>query len=185
MSRQELHVALDALSAAHGTGELMQAMRTVQRQVRRVRAIEGKVIGRLASAYLEAIELRDRLQADGMSGPALDAGLEGVLRQYWPFTRTWKYLCQDCDDTGLQLFHCRRGQRCNGISTRTDGPRDTHLHYRRLCASDPDADYEHDYGEPCLCTRGERFRGKPKPDPSAFADAGKTSTPRGWSRMGR
>lgn len=173
MSRAELSAALDALAQAHGSSELAAAFRGVQRHVRNVRRGDAKVHGRLSTAIIEAWDLRKKLKADGLSGAELDKGLEAVLRDFWPFTREWKFICADCHDSGFQVYVCRRGQRCSGISTRTDGPRETALHHRRICATNPESDYEHEYGQACFCARGERFRAKPKPEASDFTDAGK------------
>lgn len=113
----------------------------------------------LARVIEEALQQRAKLVADGKQTPCeIAKSFEQVVRQVWPFTRAWNYLCEDCSDTGLFVWTCKKGQRCNGISTRTDGPKEKPGKYRRLCAKDPDSDYEHTLGEPCSCVAGDRFR---------------------------
>lgn len=113
----------------------------------------------LSTVIEEALKARARLIADGKLSPAdIAKSFEAVVRQVWPFTRVWKYACDDCQDTGLFIWTCKRGQRCDGLSARTDGPKEKPGKYRRLCAKDPDSDYTHDIGEPCSCAAGVRFR---------------------------
>lgn len=180
MSRDDLYTALDALSAAHGARELASAMRSVQRSVQLRRADFQKKYGPMTTAIMEAWDLRVKMKAAGTPDAELDAGVEGVLRQAWLRDRQepWKFLCELCNDTGLQMFVCRTGQRCPGRSSRDGG------NYRLLCATNPTSEYTHDYGLPCVCERGARFRSTPK-QPADYSEVGKpTKKPGGFSRFG-
>jgi hypothetical protein len=176
---------LDALAAADTPDALRAAHRKAKRSVLAFRKRAQKM-GPLAKAYTAAVEVWDALNANGATFDERAAGLELVLRQHWPFTREWKYLCKGCDDSGLVIERCRRGARCDGISTRSDDPHGTPGKYRRLCAQFPDSEYEHDYGTPCWCAAGARFRDPGPPRPEDFAQAGKSKPKRdGFSRLGR
>ena len=153
MSREDLSVALAKLSEAHGASELARAFGAVQRKVRTMRAVEGKVIGRLAGAVTEALQIRDEMKAGGASPEQLHASLEAVIRDVWPKGRSepW-HSCGTCSDYGLEMHDCPGDAACG--RPRKHAP--------------------HDYGTPCWCEKGRRFREKPKPEPSEFTDAGKT-----------
>ncbi len=115
--------------------------------------------GELARAVLGAVKIRRQMRDDGASVEECDKYLEGVLRASWPKGRveTWHYMCQECRDTGLVMHECTPTNRCDGISTRVDHPKDKPGKYQRLCVRDPT--YSHDYGVPChYCERGSRFR---------------------------
>jgi len=165
--------ALDQLAHAQTPAELAAAHRAVSTAVRATRRRKAKTFGRLASAYGEALEILDAQRAAGVPFEERIKGLEGLLRGVWPQTRPWHYACEACADTGLVLSVCRAGARCPGMSTR-DGKA-----YRRLCASDPESAYTHDFGRPCSCATGARFREKAKPTPEDFTAAGK------MTRVGR
>lgn len=153
----------------------------LRKSVRRKRKDAHKAEGKLGAAFVEAMKILDAQKAAGV--PFLDRirGLEQVLRHVWPQTREWHYLCEQCRDSGLVMHVCRKGARCDGISTRIDSPGARPGKYRRLCAQDPQSDYEHDYGTPCACDRGRRFREGPKPGPEDFTAAGKSKP----TRIGR
>lgn len=132
----------------------------------------------------EALRLRDLDRQAGASEAQQASQLEQIIRRVWPFTREWKYVCRSCDDTGLVMKICRAGDRCNGISTRTDGPKETPGKYRRLCTRDTEGTYTHDYGEPCFCSAGSRFRSAPPSEFDPVAVAAKTpkKQPTRWGR---
>lgn len=100
-------------------------------------------------------EIREELRRQGASPQALAQATENVVRDTWPFTREWKYLCPICDDTGLKL---------SLEATRVYGELPVWI------------------GRPCSCSRGERFRDRPKAEQD-FTAAGKT--PRQPTRFGR
>jgi hypothetical protein len=126
--------------------------------------------GGLAETLTEAIRLRERARNEGATEAELDATMERTLRAAWPQVREWKYLCSACQDTGLVTKLCRRGDRCNGTSSRADTPHDPPGKYQRLCAMEPLSDYQHEYGTPCTCAKGHRFRQTPKGRPEDFTD---------------
>ncbi len=114
----------------------------------------------LVATIKEAVRLVDVQRKAGESPEAVAAYLERVVRASWPFTREWKYLCDRCDDVGLVMHDCPK------LSC---GRRNLHL--------------PHTWGEPCWCAAGQKFKGKPKPEPEDFSAAGKTKRPP--SRFGR
>lgn len=121
---------------------------------------------KLSRVIDEALTERARLMADGtLSAKDIAAAFEAVVRQVWPKGRAepWEYTCRHCLDTGGELFTCRKGARCQGTSTRTDGPHEKPGKYQRLCKQHPDSDETHEYRMPCLaCHQGSRFREAPK-----------------------
>lgn len=108
----------------------------------------------LVQTFREAMRLWDAQKADGVPFADRVTGLAKSLRQAWPKGREneWKYLCSKCSDYGLEM------QDCPGDAT---------------CGR-PHAHLPHDFGTPCWCSAGQRFRAQPKPGPDAFTDAGKT-----------
>jgi hypothetical protein len=126
----------------------------------------------LAATLKEALRLRDLARAEGASPAELNATLERTLRAAWPQVREWKYLCSQCQDTGLITKLCRRGDRCNGVSSRTDTWHERPGKYRRLCVTAPLSNYQHEYGTPCTCAAGERFKLKPKSADDFSQEAG-------------
>lgn len=139
---------------------------------------------RLSQAIDEALTLRKQMVADKMPAADIAASFEQVVRDVWPKGREWHYLCEQCSDTGLIIYTCRPGARCNGISTRTDGPHEKPGKYRRLCAQHPDSDYTHEYGEPCDCKNGSRFRKAPPTDRDVLNDAAMKPKPKPFSKFG-
>jgi hypothetical protein len=162
--RSGLYQALEALSEAHGQAELIRAMGAVRRAARKVRVSEDREIGKLSAAVMQAIEIRDHLKADGVTGDALNIGLEGVLRDTWPKGRSepW-HTCKGCSDYGLEMFTCPGDATC--------GRERPHL--------------AHDFGKPCWCQKGARFREAPKPTSDDFTNAGKAPKRSGFARAGR
>ena len=132
---------------------------------------------------MAAIRQRDEQKAAGATAEELTANMEKTLRASWPFTRAWKYCCENCRDTGIAMAVCRAGQRCNGVSTRADSAFQDSGKYRRLCAQEPESDYTHEYGVPCWCSLGNRFEAR-KPQGEDFAAATKT-TQKKFTRFGR
>jgi len=172
--------ALDELSAADTPADLAKAHTELRRKIRASRRAQARQLGPLATSYDEMMALSDKLKADSVPAEERQKGIEAVLRQMWPFTRTWKYLCEKCNDTGLIIKVCRQGDRCNGISTRSDSPYQEPGKYQRLCTMNET--YEHEYGVPCFCSLGARFREKPpQNDPTGFSDVGKSKP----TRIGR
>ncbi len=120
----------------------------------------GKPTSSLADTVAEAVRLRAAQKAAGASDAECDRYLEGVLRQSWPFTREWKYLCDKCDDTGLVMGDCSGDATCGRAS----------IHGR------------HSFGTPCWCSAGNRFKAKPKTEDDFSQATAKTRKP---TRFGR
>jgi hypothetical protein len=169
-----LYSPLDALVKAASPAELVQAHRAVSKALIAKRRKLAKSQGALARTFVAAMEQWDAEKAAGVSEADRVAHLQVILRAAWPFTRTWQYLCQRCDDTGLVMAVCRKGARCNGISTRIDHHTQQPGKYKRLCAQFPDSDYEHEYGTPCFCEKGARFRPPSLPARSDYTQSGKS-----------
>jgi hypothetical protein len=133
----------------------MELRKLARANRRGFRKSEGGV---LAQTILGAMKIRDQMKTQGLSREELDRYMEGVVRTAWPRQRAepWHYLCDRCRDTGLEIVECSTTHRCDGISTRVDHWREKPGKYQRLCVRDPT--YTHDYGVPCPCPRGERFR---------------------------
>lgn len=140
---------------------------------------------RLSQLVDEALVARDQMRADGVSEADIAAGFERLVRDAWPKGREWHYYCEQCRDTGAVTYLCRPGVRCNGISTRTDGPHEQAGKYTRLCKQFPESDYEHEYVEPCDCKNGGRFKAMPKPEADDLGDAARKPKPKPFTRFGR
>ena len=138
------------------------ALRTAIVLKRRAKQQQASV-SRLGAAYREAMEVWDTLKANGATFEQRRAGLEGVLRQFWPFTRTWTYVCDACDDYGLIIRTCDGGE-------------------RPICGRRP-GHHAHDFGTPCHCPRGRPFHPKKRLlTTDDFTAAGKVSKP---TKLGR
>lgn len=114
----------------------------------------------LADTIMECYRLLDAMKADGVSPEVRAKTLEQTVRQVWPFTREWKYLCQSCGDVGLEMHTCPGDATC--------GKSNPHL--------------PHDYGTPCWCDVGRKFRQKERTPDDLVASAAKVKKP---SRFGR
>ena len=174
----KLEQALDELAQAHGQAALAEAFSRVRTTVRRQRREAKRTASPLADAVLEGVAMRDKMIAEGTPMADVNAAMEALVRDVWPNTRVWKYTCNRCGDTGLEILTCRKGERCDGVSTRSNGPKEPSGNYQRLCAMDPESDYEHDYGVPCFCSRGDKFRPKNREQGDGFEQATKSKPTR-------
>lgn len=166
MSHEDLHAALDALTKAHGAPALAQAMRNVRRAQGAGRKRDKQQYGALSTAIMQALDMRDELKAQGVTGAELDRGMEGVLRELWPKphgrTEPWHDQCGNCRDYGLEMIDCPGDATC--------GFRKPHP--------------PHEFGRPCWCPKGNRFRDQPSPtDTDPVKRAAKS--PRQLTRFGR
>jgi hypothetical protein len=107
----------------------------------------------VADSLMDAVRIRRQLLADGQTVEQADRYLEGVLRSMWPRMKPWTYGCSVCSDVGLEM------RWCEGLD-------------RPLCGRTFPHD-GHEYGRPCTCARGVRFRPKER-TPEDFVAAGKT-----------
>ena len=158
--RSELETALAALSAAHGPAALAQAHQALQRAVKRSR--QDPAAGVLSQTIAEALRQRDAQKMAGASQAELEANLEATVRACWPVRRAWQYLCQSCGDYGLVMHECPGDATC-GRSSPHQG---------------------HDYGDPCWCDKGRRYRGRVQTE-ATTVEAAATKRPRPPTRFGR
>jgi len=112
---------------------------------------------RLGAAVMEAVRLASLMKADGADDATRFRVIESVIRECWPVTRVWRYLCEQCRDTGLVVQ--------DGVTNRLGG-----------VVSE---------GYPCTCGKGKLFREKPVGDSDDYTKAGKVSKPKGFTRWGR
>lgn len=120
--------------------------------------------GPLVTSYTEAMRFWDEQKVAGVPIADRVRALEGLLRDVWPFTRAWKFVCHACDDRGLVITACPGDATC--------GRAKLHL--------------AHDFGTPCWCALGHRFRPARPPSPDDVEAAGKIKKPvRSMSRFGR
>lgn len=141
-------------------------------------------MGDLADTIKAVLIERDKQREAGASPAEVARNLEQTVRAAWPKGRPWKYLCSDCDDTGLLIYTCKAGQRCDGISQRVDSSQERPGKHTRLCARAPESSYEHTYGEACVCSAGRRFRSTPVQDQDMVLLAAKApkKQPQRWGR---
>lgn len=116
----------------------------------------------LGSIVKIVCDMRTEMRAKGADQAELDMATERIVRANWHFTREWKYLCQRCQDLGLELFDCPGDATCG-----RDKP---HL--------------PHAYGQPCWCGAGAKFKQKPRSEDD-FQDAGKVAKPKQLQRFAR
>ena len=151
--------AVETLAAAHSPGALIAAHHQVVKAVRSSRRAQAATFGRLATAYMDALGILDRQKADGVPLADRMRGFEAVIRSVWPQVREWHVLCLQCEDYGLILRPCDGDATCG--RHRPHPP--------------------HDFGTPCVCAKGARFREKAGPSPEDFQAAGKSKP----TRLGR
>ena len=114
----------------------------------------------LGAIVAAIIQMRAELRANGADEQAVAMATERSIRAAWPTTREWKFLCQSCDDYGLEMGVCPGDRTC--------GRDKQHL--------------PHEFGRPCWCGAGAKFRKRePSPD-TDFQQAGKVSKPTRWGR---
>lgn len=122
--------------------------------IKSFRAKVKRDLGPLAQVFMEAMRVWDADKAGGMPLTERFRNLEQTLRAAWPQTREWKYLCRACADVGLEMHVCP------GLKDATCGRTNPH--------------YAHEFGTPCWCSAGQRFREKAKPTADDFTMAGKS-----------
>lgn len=118
---------------------------------------------KLATAYTECLPILDRQKAAGVPFRERIKGLDAVLRQFWPFTREHVVHCTACDDHGLEMHTCDGEQHRCGLAKGKP-----HL--------------PHEYGTPCWCVAGARFKAREKTEQTLVEAAASVKKP---SRFGR
>lgn len=119
--------------------------------------------GKLAQAYKECLPILDAAKAAGVPFQERIKGLEGVIRTFWRFTREWRYRCGECSDYGLQMSECDGEQHRCGLAKGKP-----HL--------------PHEFGRPCWCAAGARFKAKERTEETAMEAAARVKKP---TRFGR
>jgi len=160
-----LESALQELSAAHGPKALTTAFNRLRGQVSASRRQASRRLGALAETFIEAMRIWDAQKADGVSKADRVTGLAKSLEAAWPKGRdtTWKYLCDHCHDYGLEILTCPGDATCG--------------------RSKPHQ--AHEWGNPCWCSKGQRFKVPAKPSAENFSAAGKTPKRSAFARIGR
>lgn len=124
----------------------------------------------LVQTFREAMRIYDAQKAEGVPKAERLAGLEQSLRAagFGAATEPLRAAdwCPKCENTGLQMPR----EDCPGDAT--CGKSRQHL--------------AHEFGRPCWCVLGKRFKDRPQGGEDDFTVAGKAK-PRAktWSRMGR
>jgi hypothetical protein len=155
----------DVLAQEHA--QLRAAVRGSRKEF--ARSVEGQFARVMWGAVSEYL----RMLADGVPREDALKGLEDVVRDVWPRgrEREWKYLCDDCRDTGWEYRRCRAFNRCQ--PKHDDWP----------------SEREHDCVVACHCPKGDRFKRRSAPisTEQELAQVGKTrrKSSGGWSRPGR
>lgn len=114
----------------------------------------------LAATVTECFKIWDQMKAAGATLQERELMVENSLRASWPFTREWKFVCQTCRDYGLEMSTCPGDATC--------GRSKEHL--------------PHDFGRPCWCSAGLKFRDKGKTPDDIVQQAART---RPMTRAGR
>lgn len=163
--KSETEKALDVLATAQSLNALRAAKISVKKAVSEARRRVLSSLGDLAKTFVAAMEIWDRQKDDGVSREDRIAGLSKTLRAAWPKGRDleWRYLCAHCSDHGLVMETCPGDATCGRVKT--------HL--------------PHEFGKPCWCPKGARFRNLPKTPEDVVTRAAKTKKPSGFSRVGR
>ena len=122
------------------------------------KAFRNSPLATLGAVVMEAVKLATAMKADGASNEMRFRVIETTLREFWPKAREWKFLCEQCSDTGLVI----RRDVMNRLGCKVNE------------------------GVPCVCSHGSRFTGRPKGSGDDFTNAGKVKKPqRGFTRFGQ
>lgn len=132
----------------------------------------------LRTLFHDVADVKASLIAQGASPTQIAKTITGMVRDRWPCVRTWRYLCDDCADSGWWPRVCTAEARCGRPFT-LPTQRDDDSTGRGTCG------VSHDYVTPCHCLKGRHRRDglhhtKHEDD---FTKAGKVAKP--LSRFGR
>ncbi len=103
----------------------------------------------LGQICAELVDIARQMKADGASEAERQAYIERGIRSAWPQVRVWKYLCDDCSDSGWQHQRCTPRQPC-GRSFTLPGQHSDDYTGRGRCSPG------HDYARPCHCLKGRQ-----------------------------
>lgn len=141
----------------------------------------------LAEGVLAGIEQWAAQKADGVSLEERRGNLEKTLRAIWPQTRPWKFLCDDCGDTGWQHHHCPTrhcGRPFSLPRSNRSGLKDYTGSSTMFCNSKAG----HDYVMPCFCAKGRAMHRQVEgisQDGDDFTAAAGARNSRGMTKLGR
>jgi len=145
------------------TDPLGQAHAALRREA--LAARRDPVAQTFGAVIMRAVDEAAALRQAGADPAAVAAGLEAVVREHWvkPHGRTepWRYLCEDCEDTGWRRQSCV-GRGC-GLAN--DRPH-----------------YPHEYVQPCWCDKGRARQPKAPAAVDTLASVGKVSKPTRWGK---
>lgn len=129
----------------------------------------------LGTIVMDAVRERERLKADGCSGPALEERFEQIVRDAWPKGRAWIYICSACEDSGWETLHCPGDDTC--------GPSTFRPAANMPCPNRPRKPHApHSYVRVCFCDKGREMRATSSaPD---FSTATKSKPKRSFGRFG-
>lgn len=108
------------------------------------------VAGKLSKVIAEAFTELEEMKQNGVDGPTRAKIFEGIVRDVWPTAREWKYLCEECSDTGWVSGICRPGARC-GRPFKLDGQQSGDYTGQGRCVDG------HSYANPCFCEKGRKI----------------------------
>lgn len=127
---------------------------------------------------MAAIRICDQMKEAGEQPEDVRAYLDSVVREVWVRTRPWKFVCDDCSDTGWQVLDCTPKRRC-GRPFRLPHARDDDRTGSASCGE------THSYAVPCWCAKGQKRRNEllKQATPSDEMDtAAKVTKPTRWGR---
>lgn len=131
----------------------------------------------LGEIAMELLELARQMRDEGATVDEVNAYVERGLRSAWPSVREWKYLCDDCSDTGWKHGICSDRNHC-GRPFKLPNQRGDDYTGRGQCRPG------HDFVRPCYCKNGrDRYTDLYKTRQAEdFTTAGKTKP---MTRLGR
>jgi hypothetical protein len=178
---RDLAAALDALSRAYGAKALAKAHQKAALAVSRSRKRATRVLGPLAQAWRQALQLAEKMKAEGASASERQQYIANVVREAWPKMREepWHYLCAACEDSGW-IWHTCVNRSC-GRPFKLPGQAGDDGTGQGRCQEG------HTYVLPCtMCEKGRGYRRQLRKEPrqqeDAVAVAARTSKP---TRAGR
>lgn len=138
--------------------------------------------GRLASTIAHAFLDLEQLKRDGVDEGTRARMFEGIVRDVWPSERPWKYVCDECSDTGWQYGICRPNARC-GRPFRLPKQATSDYTGQGKCMDG------HSFVRPCFCEKGRAiqhsvYEQQHQPEGDDLARIGKVKKP-SFSRFGR
>lgn len=125
----------------------------------------------LGAIVLQILAIREDLRHQGATAETMARSTAQLVRDRWPFTREWKYLCDDCGDTGWKEGVCRVKGQC-GRPFKLPEQREDDYTGRGRCSPN------HTFVTACHCLKGrsrhdQMFKIRPTDDFESAAKAPK------------